>query len=67
MMSMRAIELAHLLVLSADVVQTQTAEHFLLHCAKYQDIRKNTVEVAFDMPTFSRKTSFCHNFEFLLF
>ena len=64
---MTAVELAHLLVLSADVVQTQTAEHFLLYCAKYQDIRKNTVEVTFDIPTFSRKTRSCHNFEFLLF
>jgi len=36
----------------------ETAEHFLLHCTRYQHIRKDTIDLALDILNCSKKASF---------
>jgi len=44
----------------------ETAEHFLLHCTRYQHLRKDTVEPALDILNCSEKSIPVDNLEVLL-
>jgi len=43
----------------------ETAEHFLLHCSNYQNIRNNTVQLSLDVINTAKKSLLSHCLEAL--